>query len=452
VLETLHTTLAFIVAIALLIAVHEFGHFIVARRLGIKVEKFSIGFGPSLFSWRSRDGEVEYVIAAIPLGGYVKMLGETPSEQGEAAKQKLSEEERKRAFDVQPPWKRAAVAVAGPLFTFFFAIFAYMLVGWIGQTVMPPVVGNIAPSSIAERAGIVEGDTVHKLNGRSIHSWVELEEQLKLSAGAEISAEFERDATIFKTRFYLPKPAKDILLVNVAESELGISPSIEILVNSVETDSPAATGGLKAGDRILAIESTQASSIGDVINLIRDHAGHAIAVHLQRGDTALNLTIVPAADDAGIGRIGVELVAIPVQKPVLYRMGVLDGFTFGFTRTWEMTVLTLQVLGKMATAAISPQNLGGPISIAQLAGKTAELGLVSFLSFLALISVNLAVLNLMPVPVLDGGHLVYIGLEKVRGRPLSPEMMEKTQIIGISLIVLLMLFAFYNDLVRWFRG
>lgn len=451
-LETLHTTLAFIVAIALLIAVHEFGHFIVARRLGIKVEKFSIGFGPSLFSWRSRDGEVEYVIAAIPLGGYVKMLGETPSEQGEEAKQKLSAEERKRAFDAQPPWKRAAVAVAGPLFNFFFAIFAYMLVGWIGQTVMPPVVGNIAPSSVAEQAGIMEGDVIHELNGRSIHSWVELEERLKLSAGAEVSVDFERNASILTTRFYLPKPEKDILLVNVAESELGISPSIEILIDSVEPGSPAARGGLKKGDRILAIESAQASSIGDVIDSIRGHADQPVAVHLQRNDTSLNLTVVPDADDAGIGRIGVGLVAIPVQKPVFYRMSLLDGFTFGFTRTWEMTVLTFEVLGKMATAAISPENLGGPISIAQLAGKTAELGLVSFLSFLALISVNLAVLNLMPVPVLDGGHLVYIGLEKMRGRPLSPEMMEKTQIIGISLIVLLMLFAFYNDLVRWFRG
>lgn len=451
-LETLHTTLAFIVAIALLVAVHEFGHFIVARRLGIKVEKFSIGFGPSLFSWRSRDGEVEYVIAAIPLGGYVKMLGETPSEQGEAAKEKLSDEDRRRAFDVQPPWKRAAVAVAGPSFNFLFAIVAYMLVGWLGQTVMPPVIGTIAPASIAEQAGMVEGDVVRRLNGRSIHSWLEMEEQLKLFAGSDIRAEVERDGARYKTAFHLPKPEEDILLVNMAERELGISPGIEIIVDMVEAGSAAENGGLKAGDQILSVEGSPAHSIGELIDAIRTHAGRPVVLHLQRERTALNLTVVPAVDDAGFGRIGVRLAAVPVQQPILYRMGPIDGFLFGFSRTWEMTVMTLQVLGKMATAAISPENLGGPISIAQLAGKTAELGLVSFLSFLALISVNLAVLNLMPVPVLDGGHLAYIGLEKLRGKPLSPEMMEKTQIIGISLIALLMLFAFYNDLVRWFRG
>jgi len=448
----LHTTLAFIVAIALLIAVHEFGHFIVARRLGIRVEKFSIGFGPSLFSWRSRDGEVEYVIAAIPLGGYVKMLGETPAEQGDEAKQQLPEEERKRAFDVQPPWKRAAVAAAGPVFNFLFAIVAYMAIAWLGQTVVQPAVGSIVPASVAEQAGIVEGDLVRKLNGRTIHSWLEMEEQLKLCAGSGVKAELERDGAPYTITFDLPLPEKDILLVNVAETVLGIMPGIDIVVDSVESDSPAARGGLKAGDQILGIESTQTRSVPELIDMIRAHPGQTVTVHLQRNETVLDLTVVPVADSSGFGKIGVGLATIPVQKPVLYRMSPLDGFLFGFSRTWEMTVMTLQVIGKMATAAISPDNLGGPIAIAQLAGKTAELGLVSFLSFLALISVNLAVLNLMPIPVLDGGHLVYIGLEKIRGKPLSPEMMEKTQIVGISLIVVLMMFAFYNDLVRWFRG
>jgi len=452
VLETLHTVLAFVIAIALLIAVHEFGHFIVARKLGIKVEKFSIGFGPALFSWRSRDGEVEYVIAAIPLGGYVKMLGETPAEQGEEAKAKLSEEEKQRSFDLQPPWKRAAVAAAGPAFNFFFAIIAYMLIGWLGQTVLPPVIGNIAPASVAEQAGMMEGDLVQKLNGRTIHSWSELEEQLKLFAGGSVRAELERSGTSYTTQFTLPMPEEEILLVNVADRELGITPGIEVLVDMVETESSAYKGGLKAGDRILQIEGVPTRSIRELIEVIRAHADEPVELQVQRGETILNLTVIPAVDESGFGRIGVRLAAVPAHQPVVYRMGPLEGIAFGFTRTWEMTVMTLQVFGKMATAAISPENLGGPIAIAQLAGKTAELGLVSFISFLALISVNLAVLNLMPVPVLDGGHLVYIGLEKLRGKPLSPAMMEKTQIIGIALIVVLMLFAFYNDLARWFRG
>lgn len=450
-LETLHTVLAFVVAIALLIAVHEFGHFIVARKLGIKVEKFSIGFGPALLSWRSRDQEVEYIIAAIPLGGYVKMLGENPAEHGEEAEE-LSEEDKKRAFDAQPPWKRASVAVAGPLFNFIFAIVAYMAIGWMGQTVMPPVIGNIAPASIAEQAGLMEGDLVRTINGRVIHSWREMEEQLKSTVGEPAEAELGRGGANYSVKFTLPVPKQDVLLVNVADTQFGISPGIKIIVDSVESDSAAKQGGLQSGDKILQAQGASLQNIRELIEIIRKHANQPVNFHVQRDETVLNLTVIPAADEAGFGRIGVRLAAVPVHKPEVYRMGLIDGVTFGFVRTWEMTSMTLEVLTKMATAAISPENLGGPIAIAQLAGKTAELGLIAFLSFLALISVNLAVLNLLPIPVLDGGHLIYIGLEKVRGKPLSPATMEKTQIIGISLIVILMLFAFYNDLARLFRG
>lgn len=451
-LETLHTVLAFVVAIALLIAVHEYGHFIVARKLGIKVEKFSIGFGPALLSWRSRDQEVEYIIAAIPLGGYVKMLGENPAEQGEEGKEELSEEDKKRSFDAQPPWKRASVAVAGPLFNFFFAIVAYMMIGWIGQTVMPPVIGNISPASIAEQAGIMENDIVQSIDGRVIHSWLEMEEQLKSTVGESVELELNRGAATYSVKFILPVPEQDVLLINVADSQLGISPGIKITVDSVEVDSAARQGGLQSGDMIIQADGAPLQNIRELIELIRKHANQPLNFHVQRNETVLNLTVIPAVDEAGFGRIGVRLAATPVHDPVVYRMGLVDGVSFGFIRTWEMTAMTLEVLTKMATAAISPENLGGPIAIAQLAGKTAELGLVAFLSFLALISVNLAVLNLLPIPVLDGGHLVYIGLEKVRGKALSPATMEKTQIIGISLIVMLMLFAFYNDLARLFRG
>ncbi len=451
-LETLHTILAFVVAIALLIAVHEFGHFIVARKLGIKVEKFSIGFGPALLSWRSRDKEVEYIIAAIPLGGYVKMLGENLTEQGKETKEEVSEADKKRAFDVQLPWKRAAVAVAGPVFNFIFAIIAYMCIGWIGQTVLPPVIGNISPASVAEQAGMLEGDIVRKLNNHSIHSWQEMEEKLKLASGELVEVELERDSGNYSVKFELPVPEEDVLLINVADMQLGISPGIKVMVDSVESESAALRGGLQSGDQILQIQGVPAQSIRGLIEVIRKHAGQSVKFHVLRDKTVLNLTVIPVADEAGFGRVGIRLNAIPVHEPVTYRMGFADGVMFGFVRTWEMTIMTGQVMGKMLTAAISPENLGGPIAIAQLAGKTAELGLVSFISFLALISVNLAVLNLLPIPVLDGGHLIYIGLEKVRGKALSPALMEKTQIIGISLIAILMLFAFYNDLARLFRG
>lgn len=451
-IETLHTTLAFIVAIALLIAVHEYGHFIVARRLGIKVEKFSIGFGPALFSWRSRDGEVEYVIAAIPLGGYVKMLGENPDEQGDEARQELSEEDRARAFDAQPVWKRASVAVAGPGFNFVFAIVVYMLVGWIGQWVMPPVIGDVAPASVAERVGLLAGDRVTHVEGRAVHSWQQLEEALKQQVGAETSLKLDRDGLPVSVHVQLPKIEAEPLLANVAAEALGINPGMKVVVDSVIEQQPAARAGLMAGDVILRVQGEPVVSIHDFIEMIRAQAGKRVTLVIQRKQTLLNISLVPEAGDDGFGRIGARMAAQAVHEPELYRMGPWEGMKYGFVRTWEMTMMTLQVMGKMVTATISPESLGGPIAIAQLAGKTAEMGIVAFLTFLALISVNLAVLNLLPIPVLDGGHLVYLGIEKLLGRPLSPVMLERTQIVGMALIIMLMVFAFYNDLSRLFRG
>ena len=451
-IETLHTVAAFVVAIALLISVHEFGHFIVARKLGIMVEKFSVGFGPALFSWRSRDKEVLYVIAAIPLGGYVKMLGENPDEQDEEARQELSEEDKARAFDAQPAWKRACVAVAGPGFNFLFAIVAYMLVGWMGQSVLPPIVGHVAPASIAEQAGFVSDDKIVSMNGDPVHSWQQVEERLKDAVGKSLGVQVERGGSIETLHLTLPVPQKDPLLTDVAVESLGIDPGMHVLVAGVMADTPAAKSGLKPGDEVLQVQDEGVASIGGFIRQIREYAGQSIALNVRRGREMLHLTITPESDEKGRGRIGARMMAKPLHALTVYRMGPVDGVKYGFTRTWEVTVLTFQVLGKMVTAAISPKNLGGPIAIAQIAGKAAELGLVAFISFLALISVNLGVLNLLPVPVLDGGHLLYLSIEKVRGSPLSPKMMERTQMVGIVLIGALMIFAFYNDIARWFKG
>jgi regulator of sigma E protease len=450
-IETLHTIAAFVVAIALLIAVHEFGHFIVARKLGIKVEKFSVGFGPALFSWRSRDQEVLYVIAAIPLGGYVKMLGEDPDEQGEEVQQELSEEDKARAFDVQPPWKRACVAVAGPGFNFLFAIVAYMLVGWVGQSVLPPVVGHVTPVSVAEQAGFVSGDKIITLNSDPVHSWQQIEEQLKDTVGKTLEVQVERGDGIETLHLTVPVPQKDPLLTDVS-SEMGIDPGMQVLVAEVMADAPAAKSGLKPGDEILQVQDEAVTSIGGFIRQVRKHAGQPITLNVRRGQEVLNLPITPESDEKGRGRIGARMMAKPLYPLVVYRMGPVEGLKHGFVRTWEVTALTFQVLGKMVTSAISPKNLGGPIAIAQIAGKTAELGIIAFISFLALISVNLGVLNLLPVPVLDGGHLLYLSIEKVRGTPLSPKMMERTQMVGIVLIAALMIFAFYNDIARWLEG
>jgi len=450
-IETLHTVVAFVAAITLLIAVHEFGHFIVARKLGIKVEKFSIGFGPTLFSWRSGDKEVLYVIAAIPLGGYVKMLGENPDEQGDEAKQILSDEDKARAFDVQPVWSRACVAVAGPVFNFLFAIIAYMLVGWLGQSVLPPVVGHVLPASVAAKAGFVSGDKVISMNGDSIHSWQQMEEHLKNAVGKPLDIQLNRGGSIISSHLTVPVTKKDPLLTDVASQSLGMDPGMHILVAAVLAGTPAARAGLKPGDEILQVQGKTAVGIGGFIHQVRKYAGQPITLHIKRKRDILNLAITPDSDKNGQGYIGAEMMARPMSALIVYRMGAMEGIQYGFVRTWEVTTLTVQVLGKMLTAEISPKNLGGPIAIAQIAGKTAAMGLVAFVSFLALISVNLGVLNILPVPVLDGGHLLYLAIEKVRGAPLSPKIMERTQVVGIALIGALMIFAFYNDIARWLR-
>ncbi|MBL1351801.1 MAG: RIP metalloprotease RseP [Zetaproteobacteria bacterium] len=452
-MESLHTLLSFVVAIAILVAVHEFGHFIVAIKLGIKVEKFSIGFGPALFSWRGKNSGVEYIIAAIPLGGYVKMLGENLDDQGEGKTQALSPEELARAFHVQPVWKRAAVAVAGPMFNFAFAIVAYMCVAWLGQQVMPPVVGHVAANSVSERAGIQPNDRLLTLNGQPLHAWSQFEEALKSQVGHDIILDVERNGHDFSVTLPVQAGQKDALLVSVSEDALGLTLGTQVLVDSVVKGSPAAAAGLKAGDEFIQVEGQDLDGVRHLIREIQSHAGQVLSLLVLRDGVTLGLQITPKAENEhGVGKAGVHLVSKPLTEAIIYQQGVWEGVVYGFERTYEMTVLTVQVMGKMLTAAISPENLGGPIAIAQLAGRTADLGLVAFITFLALISVNLGVLNLLPVPILDGGHLVYLGLEKLRGKPLSDVVMERTQMVGVLLIGLLMVFAFYNDLMRLFRG
>ncbi|RMH61041.1 MAG: RIP metalloprotease RseP [Zetaproteobacteria bacterium] len=444
--EILHTTLAFIVAIATLIAVHEYGHFIVARKLGVKVEKFSIGFGPALFSWRSRDREVLYVIAAIPLGGYVKMLGE----QGDEATIETSE--RHRAFSAQPVWVRASIAAAGPLFNIAFALLAYMCIAWIGQTVVPPVVGAVYPASPARMAGIEPGDRIVSVAGDEVHSWRQLEAALKRGVGQRVELSIERDGLRIPVTVHVPPSSIDPLLIDVTDELVGVTPDVELVIDSVLPGRPAARAGIEAGDVVREVDGLPVNSAARFIRLIRQHKGKPVAIGLLRGDTMLRLSVLPGTDEHGQAKIGVRLTTRAHYTPETYRMGPFEGMAYGISRTVEMSVLTLEVIGKMLSASISAQNLGGPIAIAQLAGKTAELGLVSFLSFLALISVNLAVLNLLPVPVLDGGHLLYLAIEKVRGKPLSPRIMEWTQAVGVLMIAALMVFAFYNDLARLFKG
>ncbi|MDX8383242.1 MAG: RIP metalloprotease RseP [Ghiorsea sp.] len=457
-MEFLQTIFYFVAAIVLLIGFHEYGHFIVARKLGIKVEKFSIGFGPTLFSWRGKDGEVEYILAAIPLGGYVKMLGENPAEQvldGEEAgvtQVELSEEDKKRAFNRQPVWKRAAVAVAGPGFNIIFAIVAYMIVGWLGQQVLPPVVGVVSDGSVAAQAGLQMDDTIRAVDGKAIGSWQELEEGLKLRVGQDVVLDVERDHQPLRKTVYLATPVEDVFLIRVSDVVLGISPGVDIVINAVMPDSAAAQALLQDGDQVIAVNGKQVVSVQGLVDVVSKQAGQVVALQVKRDGSLLALEVTPRANDAGRGLIGVSLAAKPWAEPVWQGKSMLEGIVYGFTRTWEVTVMTGEMFKRMVTASISADNLGGPIAIAQMAGSTGDRGLVYFMMFLGFFSVNLAILNLLPIPVLDGGLLMFLAIEKVLGKPLSAQAMMRFQMVGMSLILSLMMFAMYNDIMRFFRG
>ena len=447
-LETLHTILAFVVAIGVLITVHEYGHFLAARRLGVQVLRFSIGFGPALWRWHGKDG-VEYVIAAIPLGGYVKMLGESGS--GEVADLgMIPPGQRARAFDAQPVWKRAVIAVAGPVFNLLFAVMAFTLAGWIGMPAHPAVVDAVAPASPAAQAGVVPGDRIVAVAGVRVRSWQELADALRGHRGERIRLTVERDGA--RRELVLAMPSQPAARV-IADPPVaaGLLAPVEVVVVSVVAGMPAEKAGLRAGDVVLAVDGVPVHSAKALVRRVRASGGKALRLRLKRGGKLLEARVVPQRQGKDY-RIGAGLGERWKGGAITLRRGPVEGLVFGLHKTWEMTALTLEVIGKMLTRAISTDTLGGPILIAQLSGQAAHAGVGAFLLFLALISVNLGVLNLLPVPVLDGGHLLLLAVEAVRGRPLSPRVLAWAQGVGAAILAALMVLAFANDLTRWWHG
>lgn len=444
--------LAFIVAIGILVTVHEFGHFWVARRLGVRVLKFSIGFGRPLWRRRGKDG-TEYIIAAIPLGGYVKMLGEGDDEP-------LTDEQKQEAFSHKSLGARSAIAAAGPLFNFFFAIFAFWLVLVMGETGVRPWIGEVAPDSVAAKAGLHAGEEIVAVNGDETPTWSMVMYQLASSSVSDQPIHIKvREPDGLVTERVLPpgsvqEPAEQPDLL----AGIGLKPEdvdLPAIVGEVLPGEPAEAAGLRPGDRLLAVDGHPLKSWSDWVAYIRAHPDTRMQVEVERAGDYLTLVLTSASlqlEDKTIGRIGAAPQPPPAELRehyiAQYRLGPLAAIPAAVIKTWDFSVLTLKVIGQVVTGQASVKNLSGPITIADVAGKTASAGLVQFLKFLALVSISLGVLNLLPVPVLDGGHLLFNALEAIKGSPLSDVFVMQAQRIGLAILMGLIGLALYVDLSR----
>lgn len=451
------TIAAFVVALGCLIVVHEYGHFVVARACGVRVLRFSIGFGRPLWMKRLGRDATEWVVAAFPLGGYVKMLDER---EGPVAREELP-----RAFNRQSVWRRVAIVVAGPAANFLLAIALYWVLFVYGVPGIRPEISEPLPGTPAQTAGFAAGDVLVSIGDDRVISWqdvrwillqhavrksiVMIQVRDKRGAAASRRLDMSRltpadlDSDFMKSlglaRFQVPAPPE---------------------VRRVNPDGAALRAGLKQDDQILAIDNSRIESVEQAIATIQRNPGKILLFDIRRGErvlTAVSVTPEPHVDKDGrkIGRINAELGnnrEAFSKYLVQVRYGPVDSLIQAFNQTWDTSVFSLTMLGKMIVGEVSLKNLSGPITIADYAGQSAQGGVASYLLFLALISISLGVLNLLPIPLLDGGHLMYYAIEILQGRPLSDRAIEIGQHVGLALLVVLMAFALYNDIHRLIGG
>jgi regulator of sigma E protease len=449
--EAFFTVGSFLVALAILITVHEFGHFWVARKLGVRVLRFSVGFGRPLVSWFSRRDGTEYAVAAIPLGGYVKMLDER---EGEVAASEVH-----LAFNRQRLWKRFAIVSAGPIFNLLFAILVYWGILIVGDTGTRPIVGKVEPNSIAAAADFAPGDEILAVGDRKTPTW-------EAAVFALMSDALDPEDTLVRVREKNGAEAVRVLdeavLSRLPENpsildKLGLEPARPVvppIIGELVAGDPAEEAGLHVGDRVAAVNGEAVKTWGQWVEIVQKHPGQALRITVERGNEKLPIDLVPRrveGPQGSIGRIGAG-PKVPEglldQYRAVVRLGPLDALGASVRKTVDMSGLMLRVMGKMLIGQASVKNLSGPISIAETAGKTASYGLHYFVKFLAVVSISLGILNLMPIPVLDGGHLLYFTIEGVKGSPLSENAQLQGQRIGLALLAALMTLAFYVDIAR----
>lgn len=437
---------AFAVTIGILVAFHEFGHFWTARRLGVRVLRYSIGFGKPLWRHKSRKSGVEYVIAALPLGGYVKMLDEREGE--------VPEDQRHLAFNTQPVWKRFLIVAAGPFFNFIFAVMAYWLVFMLGVTGLKPVVGQLTPGTIADQAGLHRGDQILQVQNHPVRTWDGVRTQLlegALNGGSVTLKVRSKEGAERRVSLNLSHAGVD---PQHLFNSLGLIPyhhAVNSEIAKVLPSSPAQKAGLKAGDVLVSANGHALQGPEDVVRWTQQHPGDSVRLTVRRNGQLKTLNLHVGKTQAGKGHIGAEIRATgdPWQGlRVKERYGPLAAIGHGAGKTWSMTALTVRMLARMVVGQVSWHNVSGPIQIAQYAGDTARIGLSAFIGFLAIVSISLGVLNLLPVPVLDGGHLLYYVVEFLKGSPVSERVQVIGQQVGVALLLMLMTLAFYNDIAR----
>ncbi len=440
---------SFVIALGILVTVHEYGHFWVARKNGVKVERFSVGFGRAIWRKTGKDG-TEYVLAMIPLGGYVKMLDERVDD--------VQPEDKDKTFNVKSVYQRIAIVAAGPMANFVFALFAFYLMFLIGVPSVKPVIGHIAPNSIASHASLVEGSEIISVSGKTTRDWQDVNLALIAEIGSE-NIEFKTKSrdSLYVATFVLDtsdwhfSPEKTSALTS-----LGITPfrpKVHNELAAVAEDSPAAIAGLLVGDELIAVGSTQTADWLSFSKEIKLFPAQEVLITVNREGKVLTLPITPKRiEQSGrsVGYIGVAPKADAWPKSLLIELsyGPVEAITESAQRTWDLTSLTFSMIGKLITGDVSVKNLSGPIGIAQGAGSSAGHGFVYFLGFLALISINLGIINLLPLPVLDGGHLLYYLIELLTGKEVPEKVQEAGFKFGALALLMLMAIGLFNDFSR----
>ena len=452
-MSILFTIGAFLVAISILVAVHEFGHYWVAKTLGVKILRFSIGFGKPLWLKHFGKDKTEFVIAALPFGGYVKMLDKREANVDEA--------EQHREFTQQPVWTRIAILFAGPGFNFIFAIAAYWLMFVVGISGVKPVVGQVDANSLAQRAGFESGYEIVSINHNVTPIWDVAIQNIISTLVDRSEATFElkdKQGNTFERTLDFSGSTGEIKVEKLFK-QVGFEPwrpVIKPIVGQVVENSPAARAGFKVGDRITELNHQKITDWLEVVSIVLAHPGQSLPVVVSRSGQLTSLQVIPEAiiqNGKTVGRLGIVQNAgtqYPEDMRVTYGYNPFEAIPKALARTWDSSALTLKMIAKIFSGEISVKNLSGPVNIAVYAGQSASAGPARFLDFLAIVSVSLGILNLLPIPVLDGGHLLYYFIEIVRRKPVSEEVQEFAARIGIILLLALMSVALFNDMHRLF--